>query len=74
MFKAVLYTRLLPVFRERDAANDDAKQLESTLAQACDLAIQRVPIVSDQKATYWWSDEIATLRKIIFARRRIHQS
>lgn len=55
---------------EKKTIDEDIKYLENTLTQACDLIMPKVKSIRNKKATYWWNNNIATLRTTCISARR----
>jgi len=58
----------------RNASMEEhVEHLQEYLTQACDAAMPARSMVRGKRAVYWWSEEIAELRKTAIAARRSYQ-
>lgn len=64
--------KLSQALREIDGNNKSAKQFSKNLTIACDKSMPRRKNFPMRKAAYWWTDQIAELRKECMRSRRIY--
>lgn len=63
-----------PLTLPADAPPDShADRLNELLIKACDAAMPRRAVITAKRSVHWWNGEIAELRKITIAARRIYQ-
>ncbi|XP_046624766.1 uncharacterized protein LOC124307289 [Neodiprion virginianus] len=55
------------------SAEEKAKELMKRVTQACDACMPRTRGMNHRSSVHWWNDNISTLRKECFKRKRISQ-